>query len=87
MFPCTSLCSGPHCYEMNRRGFIDTAESFMDCPHFGRRSCPIVCIWEERMGTPQFTPEFKAEAVRQTTKRGYSVAEVSNRLSVSARSL
>ncbi|MCQ0495005.1 transposase, partial [Klebsiella pneumoniae] len=27
------------------------------------------------MGTPQFTPEFKEEAVRQTTKRGYSVAE------------
>ncbi|EMO2630049.1 transposase, partial [Klebsiella pneumoniae] len=28
------------------------------------------------MGTPQFTPEFKEEAVRQTTKHGYSVAEV-----------
>ncbi len=39
------------------------------------------------MGTPQFTPEFKEEAVRQTTKRGYSVAEVSNRLGVSAHSL
>ena len=39
------------------------------------------------MGTPQFTPEFKEEAVRQTTKHGYSVAEAPNRLGVSAHSL
>ncbi len=39
------------------------------------------------MGTPQFTPKFKEEAVRQTTKRGYSVAEAPNRLGVSAHSL
>ncbi|HGF4687592.1 TPA: IS3 family transposase [Escherichia coli] len=39
------------------------------------------------MGTPRFTPEFKEEAVRQITERGYSVAEVSDRLSVSAHSL
>ena len=32
------------------------------------------------MGTPRFTPEFKEEAVRQITERGYSVAEVSDRL-------
>ncbi|WP_276350714.1 IS3 family transposase [Escherichia coli] len=38
------------------------------------------------MGTPRFTPEFKEEAVRQITERGYSVAEVSDRLGVSARS-
>ncbi len=25
------------------------------------------------MGTPRFTPEFKEEAVRQITERGYSV--------------
>lgn len=31
------------------------------------------------MGTPRFTPEFKEEAVRQITERGYSVAEVSGR--------
>ncbi len=31
------------------------------------------------MGTPRFTPEFKEEAVRQITERGYSVAEVSDR--------
>ncbi len=30
------------------------------------------------MGTPRFTPEFKEEAVRQITERGYSVAEVSD---------
>lgn len=28
------------------------------------------------MGTPRFTPEFKEEAVRQITERGYSIAEV-----------
>ncbi|WP_370427675.1 IS3 family transposase [Klebsiella pasteurii] len=39
------------------------------------------------MGTPRFTPEIKEEAVRQITERGYSVAEVSDRLGVSAHSL
>ncbi|EMU6157654.1 TPA: transposase [Yersinia enterocolitica] len=39
------------------------------------------------MGTPRFTPEFKEEAVRQVTERGYSVADVSDRLGVSAHSL
>jgi transposase len=39
------------------------------------------------MGTPRFTPEFKEEAVRKITERGYSVAEVSDRLGVSTHSL
>lgn len=39
------------------------------------------------MGTPQFTPEFKEETVRQITERGYYVAEVSDRLGVSAHNL
>ncbi|ECE2104320.1 IS3 family transposase [Salmonella enterica subsp. enterica serovar Newport] len=39
------------------------------------------------MGTPRFTPEFKEEAVRQITERGYSVAEVSDRQGVSTHSL
>lgn len=39
------------------------------------------------MGTPRFTTEFKEEVVRQITERGYSVAEVSDRLGVSAHSL
>lgn len=39
------------------------------------------------MGTSRFTPEFKEEAVRQITVRGYSVAEVSDRMGVSAHSL
>ncbi|WP_218968817.1 IS3 family transposase [Klebsiella variicola] len=39
------------------------------------------------MGIPRFTLEFKEEAVRQITERGYSVAEVSDRLGVSAHSL
>jgi hypothetical protein len=28
------------------------------------------------MGTARFTPEFKEEAVKQVTERGYSVADV-----------
>lgn len=39
------------------------------------------------MGIPRFTSEFKEEAVRQIVERGYSVAEVSDRLGVSAHSL
>ena len=39
------------------------------------------------MSPPRFTPEFKDEAVRQITERGYSFAEVSARLGVSAHSL
>jgi transposase len=39
------------------------------------------------MSPPRFTPKFKDEAVRQITERGYSVAEVSARLGVSAYSL
>ena len=39
------------------------------------------------MSPPRFTPEFKDEAVRQITERGYSVAEVSARLGVSVHSL
>lgn len=39
------------------------------------------------MGTPRFTPEFKEEAVRQVTERGYSFTDVSERLGVSAHSL
>jgi transposase len=39
------------------------------------------------MSKQQFTPEFKDEAVRQITERGYPVKEVSERLGVSAHSL
>ena len=39
------------------------------------------------MGTPRFTPEFKEEAVKQVTERGYPVADVAARLGVSAHSL
>lgn len=39
------------------------------------------------MGTPRFTPEFKEEAIKQVTDRGYPVAEVAERLGVSAHSL
>ena len=39
------------------------------------------------MSNQRFSPEFKDEAVRQIIDRGYSVAEVSERLGVSAHSL
>lgn len=39
------------------------------------------------MGTPRFTPEFKEEAVRQITERGYSVSSVATRLDITTHSL
>ena len=39
------------------------------------------------MGNQRYTPEFKDEAVRQVVERGYSVAEVAERLGGSAHSL
>ena len=39
------------------------------------------------MSSQRYSPEFKREAVRQIVERGYSVADVSERLGVSARSL
>ena len=39
------------------------------------------------MSAQRFTPEFKEEAVKQVTERGYSVAEVAARLGVSTHSL
>ena len=39
------------------------------------------------MSSQRFSPEFKDEAVRQIVERGYSVAEVSERLGVSSHSL
>jgi transposase len=39
------------------------------------------------MGKANFTEDFKRDAVRQITERGYPVAEVSQRLGVSQHSL
>ncbi len=39
------------------------------------------------MSSQRYTPEFKDEAVRQIVDRGYTVAEVSERLGVSSHSL
>jgi len=39
------------------------------------------------MSSQRYSPEFKDEAVRQIVERGYSVAEVSERLGVSSHSL
>ncbi len=39
------------------------------------------------MANRKYTDEFKEEAIKQVTERGYSVQEVSKRLGVSAKSL
>lgn len=39
------------------------------------------------MSKPRYTAEFKSEAVKQVTERGYSVADVAERLGVSTHSL
>jgi len=39
------------------------------------------------MGKPRFTEEFKIDAIKQVTERGYSVRDVSQRLGVSTHSL
>ena len=39
------------------------------------------------MSSQRYSPEFKDEAVRQIIERGYTVAEVSERLGVSSHSL
>ena len=39
------------------------------------------------MSSQRYSPEFKDEAVRQIIERGYTVAEVSERLAVSSHSL
>lgn len=39
------------------------------------------------MSSQRYSPEFKDEAVRQIVDRGYSVAEISERLGVSSHSL
>ena len=39
------------------------------------------------MSSRRYTDEFKAEAVKQVTERGYPVAQVAERLGVSAHSL
>lgn len=39
------------------------------------------------MSSQRYTPEFKDEAVRQVLERGYSVAQVAERLGTSAHSL
>ncbi|MEE9427992.1 MAG: transposase, partial [Paracoccaceae bacterium] len=39
------------------------------------------------MTRPHFTDDFKIDAIKQITERGYSVADVSKRLGVSTHSL
>ena len=39
------------------------------------------------MSSTRYTSEFKDEAIKQVTERGYSISEVSERLGISAHSL
>jgi transposase len=42
---------------------------------------------EESMSNRKYTEEFKAEAIKQVTERGYKVREVCERLGISSKSL
>jgi transposase len=42
---------------------------------------------EEFMSNRKYTEEFKSEAIKQVTERGYKVKEVSERLGISSKSL
>tara|TARA_R110002126_G_scaffold123083_1_gene264983 strand:- start:663 stop:971 length:309 start_codon:yes stop_codon:yes gene_type:complete len=42
---------------------------------------------EKIMSTSRFTEDFKIDAIKQITERGYSVSDVSQRLGVSTHSL
>ncbi len=42
---------------------------------------------EVSMKRKRYTEEFKSEAIKQVTERGYSVADVSERLGISTKSL
>jgi transposase len=42
---------------------------------------------EESMSNRKYTEEFRAEAIKQVTERGYKVREVSERLGISSKSL
>jgi transposase len=42
---------------------------------------------EESMSNRKYTEEFKSEAIRQVTERGYKVQEVCERLGISSKSL
>jgi len=39
------------------------------------------------MSSKRYTPEFRAEAIRQVTERGYPVSEIARRLGVSTNSM
>jgi transposase len=46
-----------------------------------------MAVREVFMSSKRYTEEFKVEAVRQVTERGYSVAEVAGRLGMTTHSL
>src|SRR5262245_49122835 len=74
---------------------LDNVTAVLSLPGFQHWTTPIavdipgLCFEHRRksMSTQRFTPEFKAEAVRQVVERGYSVAEIAARLGVSTHSL
>ena len=69
------------------RYVLERNETFWTAP--GTVDISSLCFEHRRksMSTQRFTPEFKAEAVRQVIERGYSVAETAERLGVSTHSL
>ena len=69
------------------RYVLERNETFWTAP--GTVDISSLCFEHRRksMSTQRFTPEFKAEAVRQVIERGYSVADIAERLGVSTHSL
>ena len=69
------------------RYVLERNETFWTAP--GTVDISSLCFEHRRksMSTQRFTPEFKAEAVRQVIERGYSVAETAERLGVSTHSI
>ena len=69
------------------RYVLERNETFWTAP--GTVDISSLCFEHRRksMSTQRFTPEFKAETVRQVIERGYSVAETAERLGVSTHSL
>ena len=56
----------------------------MDFPRCSRLFESMISSYEQTISPPRFASDFKDEAVRQITERGYSVAGVSVRLGISA---
>jgi len=76
---------------LNSRNYLffkaDCSDKMWNSPGFVDTSQVKLNQKEKSMSNRKFSKEFRQEAVKQVTQRGYSVAEVSERLGVSEQSL